>query len=155
MPIPTQKGQYRYVKYEDDGVSCYQCLWCLNTIRIADDPQYGWNFCPKCGKSWFKKLQCRDHYVPRWYYDRYGNHGPYEVPMYGRRPAETSKWLIEYRSQWEGREWSDWQYECSLKKDPCVSDYKWAYSALNQCRIRHDANDDFIRYEYRVRLVKI
>lgn len=173
MPTPTSKGQYRRVRYTDDGCEIYQCLWCLGTIEIRDDPNYGWHFCPKCGKSWFTRLQCRDHEVPRWYYDRYGNRGSYDVkvklhgqsclkevptadiPMYAQKKQSTHRWVIEWSSKWPDREWCPWQREYDSLKEPYMSDYKWIYSILNQCRLRHAGNEDFIEYKYRVRLEKI
>jgi hypothetical protein len=64
------RGQYRYVEYTDDGCSIYQCLWCKCTFETRDNPEYQWNFCPKCGRSWFKKADCRPRNIPRWAWDR-------------------------------------------------------------------------------------
>jgi len=156
MPIPTSKGQYRYVKYEDDGVSIYQCLWCLQTIRIADDPQYGWNFCPCCGKSWFTRLQCRDHEIPRWAYNIWGNDVPHDVSLYGPWRPETRQWVFECRTKWPDREWSEWKFEHSSKKDPHKPDWQAARWTLNRLRERHNNDCGFdVLYEYRVRIQDI
>lgn len=156
MPIPTSKGQYRRVRYDDDGVYVYQCLWCLQTIRISDDPQYGWNFCPCCGKSWFRKLDCRDHEIPRWVYDRWGNNPPHDLQWYCKRVEPLAVWVFECRTKWFSDEWGEWKLEYDSEKDPCNPDYRWAKSTLEQFRLRHLPLDpeDSIRFEYRVRLVR-
>lgn len=166
MRTPDSKGQYRRVRYTDDGCDIYQCLWCLGTIEIRDDPHYGWNFCPKCGKSWFQRLDCRDHEVPRWYYDRWGNRGSNELvrlpgneiaacslPFHGKRPESTSTWVIEWRSKWEGGDWSEWQHETSWPKDPCNPDWQRARMMIVDRRGRHDS-DDCIIFEYRIGLLR-
>ena len=154
MPTPTPKGQYRKVRYDDDGVTIYQCLWCLGTIRIADDPQYGWNFCPKCGKSWFTRLQCRDHEIPRWVYDRYGNNPPHDLQWYSKRPKATAIWVIESRTKWKDQDWGAWGIEFDSEHEPLRKNFRWAKSMLEQHRLRHDPDDDWMIHEYRARLVR-
>lgn len=151
MRTPTTAGQYRYVKYQDDGVSQYQCLWCLRTMNIADDPQYGWNFCPKCGKSWFNKLECRPHDTPRWAWDRYGtdvhNHPPYHKYI---RP--TREWYFEERSRWPNcrEEWSEWAHEFRSEYTK-LGQWRWALSILRQLQLdgKPEFDGDF-EFEYRV-----
>lgn len=158
MRTPNSKGQYRKVRYADDGCYIYQCLWCLGTIAIHDNPHYGWNFCPKCGKSWFKRLECRDHEVPRWYYDRWGNGDSPDAPdlwRFYKRPESTATWYIECRVKWPNRPWDEWKHEYSCDKDPCNPDWQWAKSALSMCRARHDPDEETgfdLKFEYRARL---
>lgn len=160
MPTPTTKGQYRKVRYTDDGCTVYQCLWCLGTVEIRDNPHYGWNFCPKCGKSWFNRLECREHGIPRWYYDRWGNpddnpESPNLWELYNRPPESTSRWVIECRTKWPGDDWGEWTHEFSTDKDPCKPDWQWARSTLAYHRDRHDNDGSgFCEFQYRARLVK-
>lgn len=88
---------YRYVRYADDGASVYQCMDCKNTFEIRDDPAF-WNFCPKCGRSWFGKFECREHYIPRWAYNQYGNDIPYGVRLHPETKTPTLRWKIESRA---------------------------------------------------------
>lgn len=158
MPTPTPKGQYRKVRYTDDGCTIYQCLWCLGTLETRDDPHYGWNFCPKCGKSWFNRLQCRDHDIPRWYYERWGNgddpNAPSVYEMYPPRPQSTATWIIECRTKWFNDPWGEWTHEYSFDKDPNKPDWQSARWHLVHCRSRHDYGDDHdqVKFEYRARL---
>ncbi|MCI0564667.1 MAG: hypothetical protein MN733_39875 [Nitrososphaera sp.] len=156
MRIPDLRGQYRYVRYTNDGCNIYQCLWCLSTIESHDDPNYGWNFCPKCGKSWFSRLECRAHEVPRWYYDRWGNGDNPDSPAlseFYKRPASQATWVIEWRSKWFHDEWTMWNHEYSIHKNPCYPDWQMIRRTLVDFRSRHDS-DDCIKFEYRARLVR-
>ena len=154
-----EKGQFRYVEYTDDGCSIWQCLWCRNTIEIRDNPEWArWCFCPKCGRSWFKKMECRDHWVPRWYYDRWGNGNDPDAPdpdFMSCRGMEkpTKRWVIERRTKWFNNPWGRWEYMWSIDKDPYRSDYQKAYSSLQYHKDR--PGSDATQREYRVRLKKI
>ena len=158
MPTPTSKGQYRKVRYSDDGCYVYQCLWCLGTVEIRDDPHYGWHFCPKCGKSWFNRLECRDHEVPRWYYERWGNgddpNAPSVYEMFPPRQESRATWVIECRAKWPNQDWGDWSRELDFAKDPHRPDWQRVRSQLAMCRGRHEPDDDFIQFEYRAKLVR-
>lgn len=152
-----KKGQFRKVRYSDDGCTIFQCMWCKQTIEIRDNPDY-WNFCPKCGKSWFQRMQCRDHEIPRWYYDRWGNGeepgAPSVYELCAPRKPSTATWVIECRTKWFDDPWGEWKHEFSGDKDPCKPDWQWAKSMLEYHRGRHDCGDDQIKFEYRVRLEK-
>ena len=145
-------GQYRKVNDLNDGVSQYQCMWCKSHIRIFDDPNY-WNFCPLCGKSWFKRMKTRPHYQPRWHWDLHGHEcdGPC---WYSTPPEPTSKWVIEQRSKWFDNDWGAWTEYVSCPKDPCGPDWQWARSILVDRR-NHNPGDDEIKYQYRARIEKL
>lgn len=157
MPTPTSKGQYRRVRYADDGCTIYQCLWCLGTIEVRDDPQYGWHFCPKCGKSWFDRMECRESGVPRWFYDRYGNHGPLEVRMHPASNRATHEWYFESRYRWGETEkdpaggWSKWSLEFAADHDK-LGDHKWAFQSLQRLRDKHTKHFGGLEHQYRVTL---
>ena len=153
--MPTDAGQYRKVRCTDHGCTVYQCLWCLGTVEIRDDPNYGWNFCPKCGKSWFHRLKCREQGVPRWYYDRWGNGESLDAPrIYENRPQPTAKWVIEWRTKWFNAPWGEWEQESSRDKDPCNPDWQWVRRILTDYRTRHDDLCKNIKFEYRAKLVR-
>ena len=92
-----ERGQYRYVEYDDDGCDRYQCLWCFNDFVMRDNPEY-WNFCPKCGRSWFKKADCRPREIPRWAWDR--GHREWFDGMYPIVKKKPIIWFIEFRTRW-------------------------------------------------------
>jgi len=145
-------GQYRKVESGHDGEATFQCMWCKRTIVIFDNPDY-WNFCPLCGKSWFKRMECRPRYHPRWHWERYGHecNGP---SWYGKRVMPTSEWVIECRTKWFDDPWGEWEFEYAHDKDPCKPDWQWARSTLQYHRERHDRNDTGIQWEYRAYLRK-
>ena len=145
-------GQYRKVEGGYDGDSVYQCLWCKNTVRICDDPAY-WNFCPKCGKSWFKRMRCRLAWVPRWFWDKYGtNDRDAKYPMYSQKKAPTSQWVLWSRHRWEGEEWGDWEVDHKYDKDPYNPDWKWALQLVRGSR--WDQQVGAIEVEYKMTLEK-
>jgi hypothetical protein len=156
MPIPTQAGQYRRVRYSDDGCDIYQCLWCLNTIEIRDNPEWSkWNFCPKCGKSWFNRLQCRPSTCPAWAWNRYGP-DDHNHPPYWTYPKATHEWYFETRHRWSpDDEWSEWHYEWKSDHDKLG---EWRYAAEMLARFRADHQprypEDTHRSEFRVTLRK-
>jgi hypothetical protein len=160
---PSIKGQYRRVHYCDDGVTQYQCLWCMNHIQIRDDPQ-SWNFCPKCGKSWFTRLRCRDRGYPRWAWDLWGDEPPVGARFHPEHKYPEWKWVIEERITWPGRELGEWTYETSRKVNHGeLGAWREAAWHLAACRARaaddpdDELNDGFaagITYEYRVRKEK-
>lgn len=130
-PQPEQRkvrrfGAYRKIGYQDDGVTKYACMDCKNVFNFADDPAY-YNFCPKCGMSWFKGFECREHWVPRWYYDRYGNNG--DARMYPDRHEHPRCWLVQTRSR---HRWK--------MPDKATGKYRWA------------AWDDFTTWDTKHRL---
>lgn len=160
-----KQGQYRRVRYSDDGCDIYQCMWCKRTVEIRDNPDFGWNFCPKCGKSWFKRLMCRPNTVPRWYWDYFGDpeadHTKPAIWELMPEPAKpTKQWVIECRQSWlcphtnaDWGDWDAWSVVQSIPKKPFESDYMYVYRLLRQMRAC-DEDREFVRYQYRVRLVE-
>jgi hypothetical protein len=144
-------------------------MWCKNIIEIRDNPDYQWSFCPKCGKSWFNRKDCRERGTPKWFYERWGNwahpwqgatiaceDGSKWVSAEQLRAAIhppkkfTSHWLIERRTKWvDDDAWGEWEYYEAKEKDPNIPDWKWAYSML-----QNERSFGSDRIEYRVRLVK-
>ena len=155
MKTPTIKGQFRRVRYTDDGCNIYQCLWCMNRVEIRDDPSY-WNFCPICGKSWFTRLQCRDHETPRWAWDRYG-HDDANHPAYHTYKKDERQWVIESRTKWTGEMWGIWHHETTISvRQGKLGVWRDAQYYLNQCRARASVEDGMgVQFEYRARLEKI
>lgn len=151
MRVPTPAGQYRRVQYTDDGCTQYQCLWCMNHIEIRDDPQF-WCFCPKCAKSWFTRLECRDRGYPRWAYNRWGNDCPSGVNLWPPHKQPEWEWIIEERNKWPDCLWGDWTYETSYTVQYGeLGAWREAAWRLNNCR--RDEDDEIgigIKFEYRV-----
>jgi predicted RNA-binding Zn-ribbon protein involved in translation (DUF1610 family) len=138
-------GQFRKVNYTDDGCTLYQCMWCKSAVEIRDDPTY-WHFCPRCGKSWFKAMDCRPHNMPRWVWERGGEEVPY--PWYPPHKKPTHKWIIEERSRWPGirDEWSDWEFE----EEVYGNCWQYAYQTMNRLRAdRAPSYDGDFIFEYR------
>jgi hypothetical protein len=133
------------VEYTDDGCSIYQCLWCKCTFETRDNPEYQWNFCPKCGRSWFKKADCRPRNIPRWAWDR--GIREYQEGLYPPWKEDKQVWFIEWRTRWEGEEWGEW------RPDGKVYGNDWQ-SAARQLAYRREGKrpDDVIQHEYRARI---
>lgn len=88
---------YRRVKYLGDGVNQYQCLDCKNTIDVYSSDLSGWNFCPKCGTSWFTMMVTRPRDVPRWAWDKWKDEIPLGVRLRPEKPKMKRAWIIETR----------------------------------------------------------
>lgn len=161
------KGQYRKVQDTDSGCSIWFCLWCKQSLETRDNPERSrWCGCPFCLKSWFTKLQCRDHHTPRWYYDRWGNEptcgikvittiGEFEPDdlRYYSRNQEPKRWYFEYRSKCPESNWEKWQYEYSYQWSP-INNYVFARQILEQFRLQHlPRYRGDIDFEYRARLI--
>jgi hypothetical protein len=56
---------WRKIRYEDDGMSSFQCLSCKEIWYMADFQPY--KFCPYCGTKWDKQLDCITRGTPRWH----------------------------------------------------------------------------------------
>lgn len=56
---------WRKIRYEDDGMSSFQCLSCKQIWYMADHQPY--KFCPFCGTKWDKQLDCVTKGTPRWH----------------------------------------------------------------------------------------
>jgi len=168
------RGQFRRIRFIDQESAVYQCLWCKRTTTTSDNPDY-WNFCHFCGKSWFTRLQCRDHDVPRWFYDRWGNAGTLDhIRLFPKVPRghyrevsvrdllhwahislSRSDWVIECRTYRTNTGWSEWSEEASWGKDPNKSDYMWAYQKLQAARKRWDYSElDGVKMEFHIKLVR-
>ena len=166
MRTPTSAGQFRYVRYSGDGCGIYACCWCDRTIEIRDNPEWaGWNFCPKCGKSWFTKLQCRPHNTPRWYWDRWGDDptaetvntfsGELQVSdlRWNSRPKPQWEWVIEERVQWEGEPWKEWSYQTSHPVEVGeLGSWQMVKSRLECYRGRVSDRPTLVKFEYRARV---
>ena len=156
-------NKFRKIRYTDDGCTLYQCLNCREQYELRDDPAR-WVYCPCCGVKWEAPRQyaCRDHEIPRWYYDRYGNRADYDAVIRlpdGEHRADdvmyrgcwappTHKWVFESRHDY-GRGWSKWNYEWSTNREK-LSEAKWVLSVLR----RERGPDMFgVKNEYRARLV--
>ena len=156
---PTIKGQYRNVRYTDDGCHLYQCLWCANSIEIRDDPQYGWNFCPICGKSWFKQMDCREQGYPRWAWDKWGQDYPSGVNLWNFKEYELEI-VIEERNKWFDDGWGEWRFESKYRvpygKLGIWRDMQY-FLARARGRVAPDPNDPgpCIQFEYRATLRKV
>lgn len=162
MRVPTPAGQFRRLKYTDDGCSVYICCWCDRSIEVRDNPEF-WNFCPKCGKSWFKRLQCRKTTTPRWYYDRFKGRESDKVKLFSgevsitsleylcyKSPESKATWVFERRTKWLLDVFSKWEVKMRSPHDS-LHEYKWAKSMLNYFRTQQDKSYS-VESEYRVRL---
>jgi len=162
MRTPTWAGQYRYVRYDDDGASIYACNWCDQSICIRDDPDY-YNFCPRCGKSWFNKERCRSQETPRWVWDRYKDEAPHDLRTYVYK-GDQYKIVIEERTKWGDDPWGDWHWETDSRvRFGRLGIWRDIKQSLNYARMRVsptvtdlDGDPVFnIQYEYRARLERV
>jgi len=109
-------NKWRYVQYEDDGVEGYQCLHCKGNVSTRDmfrhHEESAWKFCPHCGTGMNGFHECREHYVPRWVYDRWGNNYPDEVDKNIRSiyqtPRSRLRYIVESRIHWFGEDPGPW-----------------------------------------------
>ena len=157
-------GAYRKIGYQDDGITKYACMDCKNTFYFGDDPAY-YNFCPKCGMSWFKRFECREHGIPRWYFDRHGNEYDHRIEMHPPYRPPTRFWAIESRSRFKvgpGKrsvafwdEWHKWKEESRVPFT--LGSWRDALRWLNMDKARScenlDGDEDWIQTEFRVRIV--
>lgn len=154
MRTPTLAGQFRKVKYTDDGCSVYSCCWCDQQIEIRSNPDY-WNFCPGCGKSWFTRLQCREHNRPRWHYDL-GEDCRLPYFFYENDVLQV---VIEERTKWPDKDWSDWSYEGSRRINfgqlgiwSIMKSHLEFYRSHSKPRFDGETT---VKFEYRARLERI
>ncbi len=144
--------KYRRIGYMDDGVTRYACMDCKNEFCIRDDPRY-YNFCPKCGTSWFGQYECREHYVPRWYYDRHGNHGPHGLDMYPEPFQHTRAWLVQVRTRFIYKnpvsdEWGPWETKHHLR--PFLGSWRDALRYLNMMKRDYEDEEGWCEHQCRV-----
>jgi len=140
--------KWRYVEDGGDSLCIYQCLSCHG--RFSTDRLHGWSYCPRCGVRWEGEHECRRHAVPRWAWDRYGSHPPWEL-VWGRgTPAAAAEWVILCRTQWFDEPWSDWAVDTdSPSLDVVEGSWQSVRGYLEMCRGRHEPGDATVRFEYR------
>jgi len=147
----TKLRKWRYVEDAGDSLCVYQCLSCggrFNTDRLHD-----WLYCPRCGVRWEGEHPCRPQSIPRWVWDRFGSHPPWDLVWGKPTPAATAEWVIQRRTKWSPDEpWSDWGIDIDSPTID-VTDGSWTavQSQLDMCRTRYAAGDD-VRHEYRARI---
>lgn len=150
----------RKIGYLNDGVTDYQCLSCKEKFQVAHF-EMDFNFCPYCGIKFIGGAVCREHWIPKWVYQRYGNnHG---IPS-GLNIACTSNlksnkhWVIEERTKWGEHPWSEWKWHYSIKHELFKLD-NWNnvyWYVKRYCRIQQEKEYDNeivpdYQIEYRVR----
>lgn len=141
MRTPTIAGQYRLVRHTEDGCAIHQCLWCLKKFETRDNPAYGWNFCPACGKSWFTRLMCRPQTIPRWQWDLYGDE---DVDTQMPVKQHTKYWHIECRIFDHYRnKWGEWFIDCTIPKRPFKSDYHSVHYTVRKLRAMAGADTEY------------
>ncbi len=142
-------NKWRFVRYEDDGVSEYQCLKCKGTWSCRG--AFG-TFCSWCGTKWDGELV--------WYTEERQEWHAIRARAAYRKPSEQSLWRIESRSLWDRNgdgNWKPWVYE---ETDGWHDDESEGYntslfSAKTIASILADKrrwakNDNFWRVEYRI-----
>ena len=157
MRVPTLAGQYRHHKYTDDGCDVYTCNWCEKSVEVRGDPiRSGWNFCPKCGKSWFTREQCRSHDEPRWVFELGGDE--WDGPRWVYK-QDNLRLVIEERTKWPDNEWGDWHFESSHRVNFAqLGIWRDMKYYLETCRRRVSPEEGCgfgIEYEYRARLERV
>ncbi len=125
---------WRYVDYEDDGVSCFQCLMCYNKWSSRTPPGWYdidniyhpvWTYCPYCGTKWIDKHGGGRSSDEEYYNER--NFGPKRLKIYSamRRVWEKPKskpdyynekfWVIESRL-FATSDWKQHSYQTYSRK---------------------------------------
>lgn len=160
-----KNGQFRKVRYTDEGCSLFECLWCKKQVE-ARGHIGSWNFCPHCGKSWFQELVCRDRDTPAWWYKRYrqnedqvvkttsGEYRAYNLPFYGYQQPQL-EWVIQYRTKWNKEDWSEWRSDSRHKVNAFAFDFKYIYGILRMRRAQAAQRGSLCKYEYRAVLRKL
>ena len=141
--------KWRYVDDGRDSLCIYQCLSCrgrFNTDRLHD-----WLYCPRCGVPWEGEHACRHHAVPRWAWDRFGPHAPWDL-VCSKTMRATAEWVIQCRTKWGDEPWSEWAID-TYSPTVDVSDGSWidVRSYLDMCRSQHESGGS-TRYEYRAKI---
>lgn len=102
---------WRKIRYEDDGMSSFQCLSCKEIWYMADHQSY--KFCPYCGTKWDKMIDCITRGTPRWHarlrklnpdvdifdieytYDSKRYHNREIIEVYGLGPSDKCPYLYK------------------------------------------------------------
>jgi len=157
MRTPTLAGQYRRYQHTSDGCAIYICNWCERSVEVRGDPISGWCFCPKCGKSWFTRQECRDHDTPRWVWNLVkSNHYDYCVPY----PKTRYKWVAMERTKWGSDQWGEWKFEAEYPVDHGkLGAWRDAKYFIEMARSRIAPNRggllDIIQFEYKIGVERV
>ena len=143
-------NKWRFVRYEDDGVSEYECLRCKETwsCRGGFGP-----FCTFCGTKWDGELVWDTE-------DRQKLRGIRAQAMYRKAP-ERAYWQIQVRCLWDkdgNGIWTPWVHEDTdgwhddnMSYGYPVSDTSAKFMAQILAEKRRFSSDDkTMRSEYRV-----
>jgi hypothetical protein len=143
--------KWRYVEDLGDGLCVYQCLCCHR--RFCADRLLDWLYCPRCGVRWEGQHVCRPNAVPRWAWDRYGPHPPWELVCGRASPVATTEWVFLVRTKWFDEPWSDWSLDVDSPTID-VTDGSWqsVRGYLDMCRQRYAPNEVATRYERRAQI---
>lgn len=140
-------NKWRYVRYEDDGISEYQCLKCKGSWSCRG--AFG-TFCSWCGTKWDGELI--------WYTEERQERNMKRA-TWKRRP-ETTLWYIQSRTMWDRDKTGDWKPWIDDGTDGWKDDESCGYatslfSAKTMAKFLADKrrfanNDNFMRSEYQV-----
>ena len=142
--------KWRYVEDAGDGLCVYQCLCCNR--RFCADHRLDWTYCPHCGVRWEGQHVCRPHAVPRWAWERYGPHPPWEL-VWGRRSPVGTEWVFLVRTKWFDDPWDEWRLDVDSPTID-VTDGSWrsVRSYLDLHRQQGTPGEAAIRYERRFQI---
>ena len=121
MPL----NKWRSIKYLDDGVSEFQCLFCKGTWTSTNSPDWaGWIYCPLCGTKWEGKHECREHKHKS--YDYYNKMTEEQTKNRERKIRENEcSWEIQRRVlSDDGTVLADWEWYYNFEHDYPIELYK-------------------------------
>lgn len=149
--------KFRYVD-SPDHVDEFQCLNCKG--YFLGDRYSAYPYCPCCGIKFEGQHECRERYLKRWEYDRFGLNG---LPSHLRdlehriykeqRDKENRCWIVESRTCFHNDktgcefEWSAWKYERKFKGNDCTAKNVIWYVK----EYYHNRDEDWFKVEYRIR----
>ena len=146
-------NKFRFVENDSNYNDNFQCLSCKR--YYIGDRYDTYAYCPHCGIEFDCENVCRNHNVPRWEYNLYGNDGlpsvirDKENEIYKRHRDSETVWVVEERFKFTflGTEFSRWEELQSLRGKECNSKsaYGWLQFYKNQSR-----SEDILR-EIRIR----
>lgn len=143
--------KFRYVD-SPDHIDNFQCLSCKDYFLGNRYSVYP--YCPQCGIKFEGQHECRERYLKRWEYDRYGDNGlpshlrDLEHLIYKRqRDKENRCWIVESRIQYKNCDWHDWKFERDFTgKDCTAKNVIWYVKEYYTNR-----DEDWFKVEYRIR----
>lgn len=149
-------NKFRYVDYDDDGCSIYECLSCYERWSAR---YFGEKYCGYCGAKWDGPhgdlLNRKENYGPR----RKRIEDAFEKRGWVFPKDNYFRWVIEERVKWPNSEWGEWKRH-SQSYGWLLGPQEWSSSRFlsyykDLSLDTYHSEDDFLKFEFRVKTEKI